>query len=306
MATAAARGRVFITGGTGFVGMNIHRALGERPTRLFVRDKARFRHLESSTTELVEGDVTKPETLRGAMDGCEAVIHLVAIIAEEGGETFDGVIRQGTVNVVDEAIRTGVHRLVHMSALGAINDPRYPYLKAKWDAEQAVKNSGLGWTIFRPSVIFGPGDGFINVLAGVVRRAPVIPIAGSGRSRFQPVSVADVASAFVRATEDPETDNETYELGGPEILSFEELLDAIADRLGKRRPKLHLPLGLMNLVVTLSRPLPAALRPPVTREQLRMLALDNCTDRSATASLIGREPVRLRDGTDYIAARESP
>ncbi|MFM8594404.1 MAG: SDR family oxidoreductase, partial [Chloroflexota bacterium] len=133
-------GRIFITGGTGFVGSNLLKALGNRPVRVLVRDKAKCGLTPSSTMEIVQGDVTTPETLTGAMDGCEAVVHLVAIIAEEGKRTFDLLIRQATVNVVEEAKRAGIKRFLHMSAMGTRNDPHYGYFEAKWQAEQAVIN----------------------------------------------------------------------------------------------------------------------------------------------------------------------
>lgn len=293
-------GRILITGGTGFVGGNIVTALGERPIRLLVRNKSGVKRDYGPNVELYEGDVTRSESLRGSMTGCQAVIHLVAIIEQTKDATFDSVIRGGTVNVVEEAKRVGIKRLVHMSAMGAQNDPRYPYLKAKWDAEVVVKAAGIPWTIFRPSVIFGPGDGFINVLADLVRKAPVIPVAGSGKSKFQPVSVSEVAMAYARAMEEPKTAGQTYELGGPEILTYEDMLDAIAAKLGKKKLKAHIPVGLMGPVVSISKFLPKPLRPPVTREQLRMLALDNSSLDSATSRLIGRQPLRLRDGIDYI------
>ena len=296
----AVTGRVLITGGTGYVGGNIRRALADRPLRLLVRDRAQHAALATGDVEVVGGDVTKAETLRGAMDGCEAVIHLVAIIAETGGATFDGVIRDGTEHVVAEAVRAGVPRFIHMSAMGAMHDPRYGYLEAKWQAEQAVKGAGLAWTIFRPSVVFGPGDEFITTLAGLVRAAPVIPVVGDGQSKFQPVSVGEVAEAFRRAVDDPAMVGNTYELGGGKVYAYEEMLDVIAAKLGKRKRKVHVPVGLMMPVVKLSKPLPRVLRPPVTEEQLKMLALDNCTDHSATADLIGRPPMRLEDGIDYI------
>ena len=296
----AVTGRIFITGGSGFVGSNIRRALGDRPVRLLVRNERDDAALAGPNVELVEGDVTRPESLRGAMDGCEAAIHLVAIIAEEGGATFDGVIRQGTVNVVEEAKRVGVGRFLHMSAMGTLNDPRYGYFEAKWQAEQAVKESGLVWTIFRPSIIFGPGDGFINVLAGLVKAAPVIPVVGDGESKFQPIAVEEVAAAFARAIDDPSTVGQTYELGGGQVYTYEQLLDVIAAKLGKKKPKVHIPVGLMMPVVKLLAPLPKRLRPPVTEEQLMMLAIDNASDRSATAQLIGRPPLKLEDDLDYI------
>ncbi len=300
LGAAPITGRIFLTGGTGYVGGNIREALAGRPIRLLVRDKAAAADLAGPDVEVVEGDVTRPETLRGAMDGCEAVIHLVAIIAEEGGATFDGVIHQGTVNVVAEAKRAGIRRFVHMSAMGTTDDPRYAYMQAKWRAEQAVKTSGIPWTIFRPSVVFGPGDEFINALAGVVRNFPLIPVVGDGQSKFQPVSVREVAEAFTKALDDPTAVGQIYELGGAQVYTYEGMLDTIAAKLGRKKPKAHVPVALMMPVVKLSKPLPKALRPPVTVEQLKMLALDNCTDQNAAPQLLGRQPLRLEDGIDYI------
>ena len=293
-------GRIVLTGSTGFVGTNLRAALGNRPLRLLVRDTTKAAHLAAEHVELLEGDITKPESLHGTMNGCATAINLVAIIAETGGATFDTVIRQGTVNALAEAKRAGISRFIQMSALGAMNDPRYGYMEAKWQAEEAVKASGLDWTIFRPSIIFGKGDEFITTLASLIRKAPVIPVVGDGQSKFQPVAVAEVAESFVRALDDPGTIGQTYELGGGQIYPYEGLLDVIAAKLGKRKPKVHVPVRLMMPIVKLSKPLPKALRPPVTEEQLKMLALDNCTDHSATARLIGRPPLRLEDGIDYI------
>jgi NADH dehydrogenase len=287
-----------ITGGTGFVGTEIRKNLADRELRLLVRDPSSVR--DGAGAEIVRGDVLQPDSLDEAMAGIGTVIHLVAIIEESGQNTFDRVIRQGTGHVVRAARNAGVRRFVLMSALGAAPNPAFPYLKAKWDAEESVRKSGMDWTIFRPSVIFGPRDGFINVLANLIRKAPIVPVVGSGESTFQPIAVADVADAFRAALDDPGAVGKTYELGGGEIYSYEAMLDAIAVHLGKRRPKIHLPVGLMRAIVTLSAPLPRSLRPPVTKEQLNMLALDNCTDESATAELIGRSPVALRDGLGYL------
>ncbi len=294
-------GRILLTGGTGFVGGNIRGALAGKRLRLLVRDKAKAASLASETVELVEGNITDPASLRGVVDGCTTVINLVAIIEESGTRTFDLINRQGTENIVTEAKRVGgVRHFIQMSALGADNNPRYGYMITKWQAEQAVKNSGIPWTIFRPSIIFGPGDGFINVLAGLVRSFPIIPVVGAGQSKFHPVAVEEVAASFARAVDDPATIGQTYELGGGKIYTYEELLDTIAAKLGKKKRKAHVPVGLMMPIVNLSKPMPKALRPPVTEEQLKMLSLDNCTDRNATAELIGRQPLRLEDAMDYI------
>jgi len=292
--------RLFITGGTGFVGQNVVRALGNRPMRLLVRDRANHQDNYGQHVELVEGDVTNPESLRSAIDGCSGVLHLVAIIEPKTGESFDGNIRKGTENVLNEAHAAGVRRFFQMSAIGAQDNPDFPYHQAKWRAEQAVKASGLDWTIFRPSVVYGPGDGFISVLAGVIRSFPVIPVVGDGQSRFQPIQVGDVAEAIASAIDDPSTTGKTLDLVGPEILTYEEMLDTIATGIGKHKRKLHLPVRLMNLVVSASKPLPKSIRPPVTSEQLKMLALDNTSDHRATTALLGRAPVRLADNLEYL------
>jgi uncharacterized protein YbjT (DUF2867 family) len=295
-------GRVFIAGGTGFVGGNLVRALGDRPVRLLVRSAAKSGPLKKLNVELVEGDITNPASLAGALDGCDVVINLVAIIKERSGVTFDGVIRQGTENVVAEARRAKPGRFIQMSAMGAQDNPAFPYLDAKWHAEKAVEASGIPYTIFRPSVIFGPGDEFINTLAKLIKSAPVIPVVGSGTSKFQPVNVRDVVDSFVEAIDSDASVNQIYELGGPDILTYEQMLDAIATRLGKQKPKVHVPVSLMKFVVAMTGPLPDALKPPVTSEQLKMLALDNCTDDSATGKLTGRAPAPLAKNIDYITS----
>lgn len=290
---------IFITGGTGFVGTAIQQTLTGRPTRLLMHNSPSG--TAASAAEYVAGDVTNPATLRGAMDGCATVIHLVGIIEERGDRTFDRVIRAGTEHVVAGARRSGVEHFILMSALGVRNDPRYPYFSAKHHAEMAVRGSGIPFTIFRPSVIFGPNDGFINQLADLVRSAPIVPIAGDGRSLFQPVSVSEVARSFAWAVDHPESHGQVYELGGPDILSYEEIIDLIQQQLGTTKRKVRVPTSLVGGVVTLSAPLPKRLRPPVTRDQLKMLDIDNCTAESATPELAGRPQLRLKDGIAYLS-----
>lgn len=297
---AAQNEMIFITGGTGFVGSKITEVLARNhQLRLLVRPDS-HPHVPVKA-ETVKGDVTDRESLRGKMDGCPTVVHLVGIIKEHGDTTFDSVIRQGTVNVLHEARAAGAKRFIFMSALGAHRDPNYGYHTAKYEAEEAVKASGIDYTIFRPSVIFGEGDGFVSVLAGVVKSFPITPIAGTGKAKFQPVQVDDVADCFVKAVDDPErTSGQIFELGGAKPYSYDEMIDVIAAKLGKKRPRIHIPLPMMKTVVAISQPLPKALRPPVTGEQLKMLSLDNSTEHSATRELIGREPVALQNGIDYL------
>ena len=147
--------------------------------------------------EQVRADVVSGEGLAEAMAGVEKVVHLVGVITEKGSQRFDAVIRGGTANIVDEAERAGVRKLVYVSAIGAAPDPKFPYWHAKWLAEQAVTASSLNYTILRPSLLFGPEDDFFNRLNRLVRRAPVVPVAGNGKTRFQPIWVEDVVSCIV-------------------------------------------------------------------------------------------------------------
>lgn len=292
--------RILITGGTGFVGKHIVNRLKSYHDLVLLHRDGTQGSLPSGV-EIISGDVTDPASLVGKLEGFDAVIHLVAIIEEHGSATFDSVIRCGTENMVEAAQLAGIPRFIHMSALGAQDNQAYPYHHAKWWAEQAVQASGTNWTIFRPSVIFGEGDGFISVLAKVVRQFPLTPIAGSGRALFQPVQVDDVADCFVRAIEDPGlTGGQIYELGGARPYTYGEMIAIIAQHEGVRRPTVHIPLPVMNAVVGVSSFLPKPMRPPVTAEQLKMLSLDNSTAHSATELLIGRRPVALEDGIDYL------
>ena len=293
---------VLITGGTGFVGSAIAKTLSNHDPRVLARHATPDDHGRTRIT----GDVTDPATLVGVCDGVETLVHLVAIIEERGDATFDRVIRQGTEHILHEAQRAGVRNIVYMSALGAHDGPRYPYHRAKWQAEQAIVTSGIPHTILRPSIIFGPGDGFLSLLAGVVRAFPLTPVVGDGKAPFQPVHVDDVASIVTHAVDHPGAVGAgPHELGGPEVFTFEELIDLIRVELGIHRPKVHLPVPLMRMVVKASSPLPRAIRPPVTREQLNMLELGNEARHSRTEELLGRPARPLRGSLGYLR-RASP
>ena len=299
---------ILITGGTGYVGSRLVEKLSQtqQPLRLLVRDPAGAGQFQDQPQiTLVKGDVTDPGSLHAAMDGVQAVIHLVAIIRElPGGVSFERINYQGTVNVVDAAKAAGVERLLHMSALGVHANPSMPYMDTKHRAQQYVMQSGLDWTVFQPSVIFGTGDEFINTLADLVRKpllvlpAPVVPVVGDGSTKFQPIWRDDVVDAFIQALNDPATSGQVYQLGGPDVLTYEQMIDLIMQKLNKKRFKIHVPVPLMKPVVgIMDKMLP---KPPVTPAQLTMLRLDNSAPHSATADLIKRQPKALADGIDYI------
>lgn len=273
---SAEAGRILVTGGTGFVGPKIvHRLRAEeRPVRCLVRDADRAKDLAAWGCELMQGDVTDPDSLRRAVAGCEVVVHLVAIMQGKP-EQFERVMVQGLKNVVGAAQQTGVRRFVLMSALGTSEQTKdlTPYFRAKWRMEQAVKDSGLEHVIFRPSFVFGQDGGALKTFSRVVRLSPVIPVFGAGDQRIQPIWIENVAEYYAAAIDRPDAANRTFELGGPDVVTYEELYDRIKRTLGKRRPKLHVPFGVMRVNAAILEALPGP--SPITRDQLKMIAIDN-------------------------------
>ena len=290
--------RVFITGGTGFVGRAVIQALRAEgyAVRCLVRRGSEPDLRGFGAIERVEGDVMARQTLDDGLAGCDAVVHLVGIIRERPaiGSTFERVHVQGTQNVLGAAAAAGVRRYLHMSALGARAGARSRYHRTKWAAEEAVRSSPLPWTIFRPSIVYGPGDEFVTMLRGMIEGLPVVPVIGSGRQRLQPVPVAQVAQGFARALALEATVKHTYDVGGPDAVSMVELLDMIAGALGRRRRlKVHVPIGLVRPVTQILHRLPGY---PLTPDQLVMLEEDNTCDPSAFFSTFGLTPVPLAAG----------
>jgi uncharacterized protein YbjT (DUF2867 family) len=274
---------VLVTGGTGFVGPHVVHALRAReiPVRALVRNPARATRLAAWGVELAVGDVTDPASLRAACDGVDAVVHLVAIIRGRPAD-FERVMAQGTRNVVAAAQEAGARRFILASALGLDERTKdaVPYFKAKWEMERAVKESGLEHVIYRPSFVFGRDGGVLPTFIRLARYAPVTPIVGPGTQRLQPIWIEDLAEYYALALTEQAATNRTFELGGPDAVSWNEFWQRLKQVLGKRRPSMHVPFGAMRLQATVTERLPGA---PVTRDQLTMLALgDNVvTDPAA-------------------------
>ena len=282
--------RVLVTGASGFVGRGVVRAIKAAGHDVIAASRS-GRDVEGACG--LGLDVTDPVSVRQAVLAAhpEAVVHLVGIIAEKGAQTFKRVHVEATRNVL-AALAPGT-RYLHMSALGA--DPTSPsrYSSSKARAEALVRASGLPFTIFRPSLIFGPGDDFFGrVLKELVSAAPVVPQIGDGHFPFRPVGLSDVAKAFAGALTRPEAVGQTYALAGPSEYSFRQLLELELSALGKRKPIVPVPIFLMNLAVPLMGLLP---RPPITRDQYAMLLEGNTGDPEPARSTFDLPMERLED-----------
>jgi len=280
---------IVVTGGTGYVGSHIVKKLikAGKKVRVLARNpqlaeqEARLKGLD---VEFVKGDVTQPETLRPAFEEGEALIHTVAIAIEKGSLSYEEINTQGTVNVLNAAQAAGVRRFVNLSQLGADSRLPYRFLASKGKAQEYVAASALNWTAFRPSVIWGPEDEFANTFAKLVPLSPVIYPIVDKNARFEPVWVEDVATAVVKSLDDPSTYGQEYELGGPEVLSIEEIERRTLAAIGSKRILVPFPRPILNLVVSLFEALLPA--PPVTRSLLELLAVNNVTTQNALKKFV--------------------
>jgi NADH dehydrogenase len=286
---------VLVTGGTGFIGPYVVHALRaqDTPVRALVRKPSRASRLAAWGAELAPGDVTDPTSLRAACEGVDTVVHLVAII-KGAPEDFERVMAQGTRNVVAAAQNAGVRRFVLASALGLDERSKdaVPYFAAKWEMEKAVRESGLDHVIFRPSFVFGRDGGVLPTFVRLARFAPVTPIVGSGKQRLQPIWVEDLAAYYARAIDEPAATNQTFELGGPDPVSWNEFWERLKKVLGVRRPSVHVPVSLMRTQATVTERLPGA---PVTRDQLTMLELGDNVVSDPSAVEIFKLPLASLD-----------
>ncbi len=282
--------RVLVTGASGFVGREVLRRLLDAGNEVV----AVSHHPRSSSVPArviqVAADITGSGWQRWC-EGCSAAINLVGVAREtpRHGVTFDGAHRIGAERVVAACRDHDIRRLVHVSALGARRDAATAYLRSKWQGEEVVRGSGLGWTIVRPALVFGPGGGFFTTLATAVRRLPVFPIFGTGAYLLQPIAVGELAAALVAALEIGASEGEVVQLGGPETLAYDEVVRRTAAALGLHRTFVHLPVGLVRFVVRAMQWLPGA---PITPDQLTMLLAGSRCDSDAASLLF--DPPRQR------------
>ncbi len=282
---------VAVIGATGFVGRHLVAHLQEagHAVRAVSRDGARRPEWGELVTAHV-ADVESGEGLERALAGADGAVHLVAIPRETRGRTFEAINVGGVANAVRAATTAGVGRFVHLSALGVTDDPQLGYLASKWRGEELVRASGLDWVILRPSLLFGEGDGFFSLIETTLTwwSPGIVAIPGDGSARFQPLSVDDLAAAIERCLVDPDRGHTVYELGGPDYLTYREIVDRVMEATGKRRLKLNMPLPLISaLTAVTDRVLPIF---PVSHDQIKSLGRPNYTDLQAFETSFGFAP----------------
>jgi NADH dehydrogenase len=303
---------VLVTGANGFVGSHAIPALldgGHRVIAL-VRDErgagevlARLPEPQHASVETRRGDVTKPDSLPAALAGADAVLHLAAIARDwDGGQTLRLVNTEGTRHVVAAMKAAGVERLVHVGALGVVDEPDLHYASSKARAMAIVRESGLRWTILAPSLLFGPRDGFFNILAGLVRMSPgIVPITGSGSARFQPLAIEDLGRAAVMAVDDDAFVGRELPLGGPRYWTYREIMEEVLRGLGRRRLLVPMPVAVIRLVAGASEAI--RLPFPVATDQLRQLKYDNIGPLDAVQTGFGFEPRPMDGGLTHLRRR---
>ncbi|MBI4280165.1 MAG: NAD(P)H-binding protein [Armatimonadetes bacterium] len=309
---------IAVTGAGGFIGQHLLDTLRQEglPARAVVR-RPQALPPEAGAVDVAAAEVGDPAALEAAFRGCRAVVHLVAVIRERGAATFEAVNRLGARHVATAARAAGVARLVHVSALGARPDQRGRYLASKWRGEEEIRAGGVPWVILRPSFVFGPGGGAMAQFAAVVRYGPwypvrqiagrvpglealaslvpVVPVLGSGQYRSMPVDVRDLCAGIAQAlTRDGVTD-QTFELGGPEVVPYDDLIRLIARTLGVRRALVHVPLPVAWGIVRASRLLPD---PPITPDEFEAILEDNLCDNGPALRAFA---LRLRPLAETVA-----
>ena len=288
---------ILITGGTGFVGSHLIKRLIDEghKVRCVIREGSKkIDRIKGLGAEIVHGDVTDADSLIDACKGIDTIIHLVGIIQEEKGMTFQSIHVDGTRNLVNAAKKNNVRLFYYQSANGADKDGKTAYYKTKAEAEEIVKASGMDYIIFRPSLIYGDGDQFVLRLKKIIHDAPVIPIIGSGESLLQPIFIDDLVACLIKAITTPQLKNRIFCIAGPEQIRFKDVVIRIADAMGVKRPSFHVPVFLMRPAAMLMEAILP--KPPVTVDQITMIQMDNICDIKDMKEVFNIEPISFNEG----------
>lgn len=306
---------VTIFGGSGFVGRHVVRALAKRGYRIrvAVRRPDLAGHLQPlgnvGQISFSQANLRYRRSVDRAVDGADHVINCVGVLFESGRNTFEAVQDFGARAVAEAARATGA-TLTHISAIGADANSESSYARTKGRAEAAILETLPAAVILRPSIIFGPEDGFFNKFAEMARFSPVLPLIGGGNTRFQPVYVTDVAEAVARSVDGTLTGGTIYELGGPQVLSFRECLDIMLKTIDRKRSFVSLPFGIASLMGSVASLVPF-ITPPLTADQVVLLKSDNVVSAKAeaegrTLAGIGIEPTMLESILPTYLVRYRP
>ncbi|MBA2634000.1 MAG: complex I NDUFA9 subunit family protein [Chloroflexi bacterium] len=282
---------IAVVGATGFVGSHLvpHLVEGGHQVIAVSRDGRRLPAWGEAVVARA-ADIATGIGLDEALEGADAVVHLAAIPRETGGRRFEEVNVRGTERVVAAAGRAGIRRFVHLSVLGVADDPKLAYLHSKWRGEQTVRGSSLDWVVLRPSLMFGEGDGFFNLVKTTLRfwSPGIVAIPGKGDARFQPLSVDDLAIGVEKSVTGAGRAGSVYELGGPEHVSYRRIVEAVMRATGMRRLQLGIPIPLISaLTAVTDRVLPIF---PVSHDQISSLQRPNFTDLDAFERAFGVKP----------------
>ncbi|MEE9330054.1 MAG: complex I NDUFA9 subunit family protein [Parvularculaceae bacterium] len=301
-----------VFGGSGFVGRNVVRELAARGWR--VRVAVRRPHLANylkplgavGQIQLFQSNIRYRPSVAEALVGADAVVNLVGILAKQGAQTFDAVHALGARNIAAMSAKAGISDIVHVSAIGADLDSASNYARTKALGEAAFRDAVPETTIMRPSIIFGPRDGFFNRFAGMAQLLPALPLLGGGHTRMQPVYVDDVADAVCVALETPEAAGQTYELGGPQAYSFKELMQKMLAVTGRKRVLVPLPwfaAGMMGVAGDIANWVPFV-KAPITSDQVRLLKVDNVVGEGVgTLADLGLKPTPMESVLPSYLAR---
>jgi uncharacterized protein YbjT (DUF2867 family) len=297
---------VAIAGGSGFIGRAIARRLCAMP-EIRVRGMSRAperarQRLDLPNLEWIRAEVTEPSTLPSALQGAQAIVSAVQfegypVENPKQGLTFQRVDFGGTVALLDAAKKVGVSQFVYVSGAAADENATHPGFRAKGQAERAIRESGLAYTIFRPSLVYGPEDKVMNGFAKLLKLSPAFGVPGTGRQKVQPVLVDDLAACVALAISGKGRDA-TFEIGGPDLMTFDEMIRILMDVTGRRRPIIHIPEGAMRAGASLLEMLPT---PLLSRDAVTFVTADNATDIAPLVAEFGNALTPLRAGLRYLA-----
>jgi uncharacterized protein YbjT (DUF2867 family) len=294
------RKRVLVTGAAGLVGRSLVAELLRRGrlVRGLVRSPVDAEKLKSLGCEAVIGDIRNDNAVAQAVEGIESVVHLVAILRPWRDLTYQSITVEGTQRMLSASNRAGVERFVYVSALGVSSGDRNPYMAAKWQAEEAVKTSGLHYTIFRPSYLYGRNSAFLDLLFQLTS-LPIIPVVGPGRQKLQIMLVDDLAVCLAAALDQPAEEHSTYEIGGPEALEYRQILDIVCRVRGKRpKIKLSAPYAVVKPFAALgSRLIPTL---PATPDTLELLLRESTCDVRFVQNTFGIRLTSFEEGLKKI------